>query len=187
VKSPPESGDATNEQADEPLPWWDYRSRAARAGASWAQANPRGTMAFLYLFTIAGGILGIWWAVVGALTHPGGGWLPAAFMGALLATAGTGFWAYVAVVRQYQIGWVGRALSYVYIYGALGGALFAIVTRDSVSAWSVFGSALAGASLILSTPLMAFGRRRYGSDPQRAHEIMARARWLPMNPVNRRK
>ena len=186
MKSPPESGEGIHEKADEPIPWWDYRSRAARAGASWAQANPRGTLAFLYLTSIAGGILGIWWAAAGALAHPGGAWIPAALIGALLAAAGTGFWAYVALVRQYQVGWIGKTVSYVYIYGVLGGALFAIFTRDSVSAWSVFGSAFAGTSLILSIPRVVIGRRRYVRDPQGAGQIMRRARWLPMNPMNER-
>ena len=187
MTSRPESGDWIQDQADEPIPWWDYRSRAARAGASWAQAHIRATVALMCVFAIGGGIFGIWWALAGALTHPGGAWIPAAVMGALLAAAGTVFWAYVAVVRQYQVGWIGKALSYVYIYGALGGALFAILTRDSISAWSVFGSALAGTTFILSTPLILIARRLYLRDPRGARQIMARAGWLPMNRMNRQK
>lgn len=173
-----------HDPADAAIPWWDYRSRAARTGAGWAQAHPSGSVALLYLFSLGGGTLGIWWAAAGVVNHSGGGWLLAAVVGAVFAAAGTAFWAYVALVRQYQVGRIGKALSYVYIYGALAAALFAIFTRDSVSAWSVFGSGFAGTVLILSIPLTALGRRRFVRDPQGAREIMARARWLPMNPMN---
>ena len=95
----------------------------------------------------------------------------------MLALAAAAHWGYSGLVREYRVGPVSRVIAYVYTYGGMAAVLIVLFTRDSVSALTVFCSSFIAAVMLAGVPLTALGRVKYLRDPQKAREIMQRARW----------
>ncbi len=151
---------------------------AAQSMAAWGRSNPGQALAFSIAFYLGAGVLAIWWTLAQLLAHPSVVWLESAIAGGLLAAFISAHWAYVGLVKSYEVGRFAKALVYTYTYGiALGGA-FVIIAHDSVSAGVIFVSSCLGVFFILATPLVFIGYSRYRKDPERAARIMARAKWM---------
>ena len=165
------------DRQDQP-PVWAFRERAYDAGARWGEANPKRATKLTILACIGAGIGATWWTAAKVAANPTEIWIASAVAGALLGLALTAYWAYVGLVKSYQVGPVSRGVVYTGSAVLALAVVFALLSRDNVSAVTVFSGASVGATFIACSPLLIFGYRTYLRDPDGAGEIVTRAKWL---------
>jgi hypothetical protein len=130
------------------------------------------------LFVPAVGIGFSWWTVAQVMAQERQAWILPVVAGGLLAAALTAYWGYVGLVRSYQVGWIGKVITYAYGYGLAAATLAVYLTHDHVSAVSIFSGALVGVAMILLTPVLLLGHQRYLRDPEAARRLVRRTTWL---------
>jgi hypothetical protein len=148
-----------------------------RQTVNWAAAHPGASVALVIVLYAGAGAFAAWWVSSRVLASHSGSWAAWAAAGALCAVAASLHWAYVVLVKGYQVGAVNRGLAYVYTYAGAVAGVFALVTRDSVSVLTIFAAALCGVFFLCGMPLTIAGRMRYLKDPQAALRMMQQASW----------
>ena len=148
------------------------------ASTRWGVQHPRAGARIAAVVSLGLGIAAIWWTLANLNSSNAvvGTFLAAA--GATLGAAGSIYWAYVGLVRGYAVGTISKVVVRVYTYALILSVLVLLFTFDHAAGVSFLAAGLLAAALVVLTPLVLIGNRRYMKDPSAGPELAKKAHEL---------